>query len=502
MRESSGPHKISKTHSVITKSHSVKGKAPRDKRAVVAVDLGAESCRVSLLRWAEVGPAMQLVHRFENAPVERDGHLFWDLNKILSGVAEGLRQCAMIAAEGIRAVGVDGWAVDYVRVGDDGQPLGDPHCYRDVRNVAAEAAVHKAMAPEKLRELTGVQLMRINTLYQLYADKIAGQSAVWVNLPEYVLYWLGGKRVAEYSNATHTGLLKLMKNQKDAPQWCDEIFEELGLLMEDAPEIVATGTDIGQLTNDLSVLHPYGETRLIAPACHDTASAIAGIPATGDDWAYISSGTWSLVGRLLDKPETSAEAARLNFANLGAAGGRTCFHKNVNGMWLLRQSLEYWKKKEGREWDVAELIAAAAKLPKPKALLEVDDDELMQPGEMPVRMNKQRKRKGLEPLDIKAANAPEIAALIFHSLAARYAEVLRDVERISGKKLQRLYIVGGGSRNELLNKLTAKATGLEVHCGAVESSTLGNFAVQMATLEGGSAAQWAAALQPAFDATI
>jgi rhamnulokinase len=468
---------------------------PTDKRAVVAVDLGAESCRVSLLRWTDAGPEVRLVHRFANGPVERDGGLFWNLAKILAGVNEGLRQCAMTATEGIRSVGVDGWAVDYVRIDADGKPLEDPYCYRDARNVAAEAAVHKLIAPETLRALTGIQLMRLNTLYQLFADKQAGQSAVWVNLPEYVLHWLGGRVVAEYTNATHTGLLRAGR-----PEWCAEIFEELGLLAEDAPEIVATGTDVGKLSNDLSVLNAFKDTRLIAPACHDTASAIAGIPANGEDWAYISSGTWSLVGRLLDAPETGAEASALNFTNLGAAGGRVCFHRNVNGMWLLRQSLEYWKKKEGRDWDVAELIAAAELEPEPVVLLDVDEDELQMAGEMPVRINRQRKRKGWGALDVKAENAPEIAALIFYSLASRYAEVLRDVQRITGKKLRRLFVVGGGSRNAFLNRLTAEATGLEVLCGAVESTTLGNFAVQMAALEGdgvGRVHKWAEILQVA-----
>jgi len=472
---------------------------PKDTRAVVAVDLGAESCRVSLLRWVDAGegaaekaPTIQLVHRFANAAHERDGHLRWDLAGILTGVAEGLRLCAMYAPEGVRSVGVDGWAVDYVRTGSDGKPLDDPYCYRDGRNVAAEVAVHKAIAPEKLRALTGVQLMRLNTLYQLYADKQAGQSAVWLNLPEYVLYWLGGRAVAEYTNATHTGLLK-----SGRAEWCEEIFEELGLLVEDAPEIVATGTDVGLMSNDLSVLNAFRGTRLIAVACHDTASAIAGIPASGDDWGYISSGTWSLVGRLLDAPENGAEASTLNFTNLGATGGRVCFHRNVNGMWLLRQSLEYWKKKEGREWDVAELIAAAERMPQPSALLDVDDEELQQPGKMPVRINRQRKRKGLAAMDESAEGAPAMAALIFYSLAARYAEVLSDVQRITGKKLRRLYIVGGGSRNGFLNRLTAQATGLEVHCGAVESTTLGNFAVQLAALEKGDVAEWAQVLQGA-----
>ena len=453
---------------------------PADRRALVAVDLGAESCRVSLLRWVEGRPEIRLVHRFANAPREVEGGLHWDLAMVEAGLDEGLRRCAAAASEGIRSIAVDGWAVDYVRMGADGRPVADPFCYRDERTVRSELLLHEEIAPERLRELTGVQLLRINTLYQLYADALHGhgQKEPWLNLPEYVLSRWGGARVAEYTNASHTQMVNLATRQ-----WCGEIFGAATLDRACAPEIVPPGTEVGRLRGPLAELPAFRDTVLIAPACHDTASAIAGIPAAGDDWAYISSGTWSLVGTVLDEARNDAATATENFTNLGAVGGRVCFHKNVNGMWLIRQCMDKWAA-AGRKWTVPELVAAAEGAPKPQGLLEVDDPDLLLAGRMPQRINAQLRRRGLAPLDESPENAPAFASLIFYSLAARYAEVLRRVAFHTGKKLKRLFVVGGASQNDFLNRLTAGATGLEVFRGSPESSTIGNFAVQLAVLGG------------------
>lgn len=453
---------------------------PKDQRALIAVDLGAESCRVSLLRWSGGKAAIALVHRFANVPREVDGGLHWDFGRIEAGLDEGLRRCAAIATEGVRSIAVDGWAVDYVRVGADGKALADPFCYRDERTIKAERALHRKIGPDRLRDLTGIQLMRINTLYQLYADALAGlpEGRQWLNLPEYVLSRWGGAPVAEHTNATHTQMVELYNRQ-----WCREIFQVARLDLACAPKIVPPGTEVGRLRGPLAELPALRDAVLIAPACHDTASAIAGIPATGNDWAYISSGTWSLVGTLLEQPRNGVAAAEENFTNLGAVGGGVCFHKNVNGMWLVRQCMDKWAV-DGRTWTVSELVAAAEKIAKPHGLLDVDDPDLLLAGRMPERINAQRARKGLEPLDDSPENAPVFASLIFHSLAARYAKVLDRVALHSGKKLKRLFVVGGASQNDFLNRLTAEATGLELFRGSPESSTVGNFAVQMAVLEG------------------
>jgi rhamnulokinase len=250
---------------------------------------------------------------------------------------------------------------------------------------------------------------------------------------------------------------------------------------------------------------------LIAPACHDTASAIAGIPGPMDECGYISSGTWSLVGALLDRPCNSALAFEKDFTNQGAVAGRIAFHKNVNGMWLLRQCIEHWNGTGngiGRRWNVPDLIAQADGLASPDQPFNVDQEDLMLPGNVPGRINEQRRRAGLSPISEASENAPVFTSLILHSLAARYAEVLRDLTEVSGKRLRQLYIVGGGSRNALLNRLTQEATGLDVHCGYVESATIGNLAIQMAVADGPGEVQrspdereirrWAAALGPAI----
>ena len=235
-----------------------------------------------------------------------------------------------------------------------------PFCYRDLRTEAMVNALEARCSRRSCFALSGAQPLRINTQFQLMADQAAGvpASARWINLPEYVLATLGGRMVAEYTNATHTGLVD-MRNRA----WCQKVFDLSGLEMEAAPTLVATGTDVGQLRSLAAAA--FSETRLVATACHDTASAVAAIPLDGDDWAYISSGTWSLVGTLLDQPITTAEACAAGFTNQGAAGDRVCFHKNVNGMWLLKQTLAQLSP-HGERWPMQDLIAAAEAVPAPE----------------------------------------------------------------------------------------------------------------------------------------
>ena len=448
---------------------------PTDPRALIAIDLGAESCRVSLLRWIDSKPDLTLVHRFPNAPRESPQGLRWDLGAIEQELRKGLTQAAQQTPEGIRSIAVDGWAVDYVRLNSSGIAIADPWCYRDERTLAAEHALHVTLSAERMREITGIGILRINTLYQQYADTLEIRKLRWLNLPEYILYQLGARPVAEFSNATHTQMIDLATGA-----WSREIAEAAALDLDGFPELVQPGTLVGRLAGPLTELPAYADTVLIAPAAHDTASAIAGIPVHGDDWAYISSGTWSLVGTVLEVPSNHPEACADNFTNLGAAGGLTLFHKNVNGMWLLRQSIEFWAA-AGRTWTAPELVAAAEKLPAPLALLDVNQEDLLLPGEMPLRLNAQLAARGLPTIDPN--DAPAIANLIFHSLAACYAQVLSRIALHSGKRFKRLFIVGGGSQNLYLNRLTAAATGLEVIRGSQESSTIGNFAVQLARLE-------------------
>lgn len=427
-----------------------------------------------------------MVRRFANAPWVPDqdqGHagIHWNLDRICEELDTALHACARLAPEGIASIGVTGWAVDYVRLDESGKPLAAPFCYRDPRTNAAFEQVHKILPSERLYALTGIQIQPINTLYQLYADKLAGSApAPWVNLPEYILHWLGAPRVAEYTNATHTALI-----DPETRNWSDTLFSILNLDRAAAPRVVPAGSALGPVREDLRSLPAFANTKLIAPACHDTASAIAGIPTRGPldrggNWAYISSGTWSLIGLVLSETHRTAEAGNPGFTNLGAAGGGILFHRGLPGMWLLRQCLNCWENDRG--WSFTELIAEARSLPPSRSLLDLDDPAFVPPGDMPARINAQRVRRGAAPLSTDCDAAPLFANLIFRSLAARYGSLLADIARITGRRPERICVVGGGSRNDFLNDLTAAAAGIPVERCSVESSTLGNFAVQLARL--------------------
>ncbi|HXR39209.1 MAG TPA: FGGY family carbohydrate kinase [Terracidiphilus sp.] len=443
--------------------------------ARIAIDLGAESCRVSLLRWIDDQPSIEVVHRIPNGPVHHAKTLHWPLETILAGLEEGLRKSAQIATEGIASIAVDSWSVDYVRLAPGGLPLRQPFCYRDERTEPVKEATDKIIPPRELFARTGVLPHRINTVYQLLADQAAGidPHAPWVMMPEYVLYWLGGRRVAEHTNATHTGLVDLKTGDWDAG-----LFQLLGLSLDAAPPIVPAGTILDRLQGPLASLDAFRNTVLIAPACHDTASAIAGIPSSLDSTLYICSGTWSLVGTLITEPVTSSEAFDARYTNLGAAGGGLCFHSLVNGMWLLKQCMDAWAA-EGRPWNIEELIAQATQSGFP-GIIDVDAEPLLLDSEMPERINHQLWRRRWATIPDVAGNEPVFARVIFESLADRYAYALDSLEKLLGRQFDRIHILGGASRNKLLTELTQQRTHRPIEIGHPESSTLGNFAVQLA----------------------
>jgi len=352
--------------------------------ARIAIDLGAESCRVSLLRWRNGTPTIDVIHRIPNGPVHQGTSMRWPLETILAGLEEGLRKAAQLAPEGVASIAVDSWSVDYVRLAPNGNPLHQPFCYRDERTVPTKEAADAIIAPKDLYQRTGVLPHRINTIYQLMADTAAGidPHAPWVMLPEYVLYWLGGRRVGEHTNASHTGLVNLKTGDWDA-----DLFRELSLSIDAAPPIVRAGTLLGQLQGPLASLDAFRNTQLIAAATHDTASAIAGICSSLDSTLYICSGTWSLVGTLITEPVTNTQAFDARYTNLGAAGGGLCFHSLVNGMWLLKQCMDSWAA-EGRVWNIEDLIAQAAQSGYP-GIIDVDAEPLLLDSEMPERINHQ-----------------------------------------------------------------------------------------------------------------
>jgi rhamnulokinase len=339
----------------------------------------------------------------------------------------------------------------------------------------------KLIQPQALYQRTGVLPHRINTVYQLMADTAAGidPRAPWVMLPEYVLYWLGGQRIGEHTNASHTGLVNLKTGDWDA-----ELFQLLGLSVEAAPPIVRAGTLLGPLKGPLASLDAFKHTQLIAAATHDTASAIAGICSGLDSTLYICSGTWSLVGTLITEPLTTSESFNARYTNLGAAGAGFCFHSLVNGMWLLKQCMGSWAA-EGRVWDIEDLITQAAQSSFP-GIIDVDAEPLLLDSEMPERINHQLWLRRWATIPDIAGNEPVFARVIFESLADRYAIALSSLEKLLDRKLDRIHVLGGASRNKLLTELTEKRTNRPVEIGQPESSTIGNFAVQLAATESSS----------------
>lgn len=465
--------------------------------ARIAIDLGAQSCRVSLLRWKAGKPSIEVVHRIPNAPVHSGGGLHWNLEGILAGLEEGLRKAAVMASEGVASIAVDCWGVDYVRIDATGKPVAAPFCYRDERTQATKKEGDKRIAPYDLYQITGAMPVALNTAYQLMADPASGIDAAtpWVMLPEYITTWLGGRRVSEFTHATHTGLVDLKTKN-----WSAKAFSVLGLDLSAAPEIVRAGTVVGKVTGELAKLPAFANTELIMPACHDTASAIAGIPTDLSTVLYISSGTWSLVGTRTETPCTTREAFDAGYTNLGAASGDLLFHSMINSMWLLQQCMLGWEA-QGRGWKIEEIVRAAGEVPAPKGLLDMDAESLMLDSDMPGRINGELKRQGLEEIADVAGNEPRFARLIFESLAARYAKALKSLESMLGRKMTGIHMLGGANRNKLLVKLTEERTGLKVEIGQTESTTIGNLAVQLASAElGGKAAdaesirKWAAVL--------
>ncbi len=448
--------------------------------ARVAIDLGAESCRVSLLRWLSGHPSIEVIHRIPNGPVRRGDSLCWPLARILAGIEEGLRIAAAAAPEGIASIGVDGWSVDYVRLAPDGTMLREPFCYRDERTSATREKADRIISPFDLYQRTGAYPLKINTMYQLLADPAAGidSRAPWVMLPEFVLYWLSGRRVAEHTNATHTGLVNLKTGN-----WDTELFNSLGLPLEAAPPIVPTGTILGPITGKLVQLEAFRDTQIIAPAAHDTASAIAGIPTDLSSAAYISSGTWSLVGTITQNSVTTRHAFDAGYTNIGAAAGGLLFHSLINSMWVLKQCMDAWAA-QGRAWPIENLIQKAAERGSAATgVLDMDAESLMLDSDMPGRINSELARLGFDTIPDVAGNEPLFARTIFESLALRYASATANLEKMLGRKLDRIHMIGGATRNKLLIALTEQRTGLPVEIGETESSTIGNLAIQLAASE-------------------
>ncbi|GAB3232729.1 rhamnulokinase family protein [Glycomyces halotolerans] len=432
---------------------------------MAAVDLGASSGRV--MAATVDGDRIELAEaaRFPNRAVSAAGRLYWDVFGLWNGVIEGLRSLGSAAA-----IGVDSWAVDYALIDADGHLVGTPVCYRDPRGRAARDALLAETGAETFYSRTGIQPQPFNTVFQLAAERAETLQAAdrLLLVPDLFGYWLTDNTACEATNASTTGLV-----DQTTGTWSDELCALAGVRPGLLGEITPTGTVLGGVTDAVAEVTGLARgTEVVATASHDTASAVAAVPYETDNAAYISCGTWSLVGVERDRPILSAEAMEAGFTNERAADGSVRFLRNVAGLWLLQESLRTWER-AGLGLDLGDLIAEAAKAPRLRSIVDPDDPSFAEPGDMPGRIRDWCARTGQRVPETPA----EITACVLDSLALAHRGAVERLEALGGAEVDLIHIVGGGSNNELLCQLTADATGRTVLAGPDEATALGNALV-------------------------
>jgi rhamnulokinase len=434
-----------------------------------AVDLGASGGRVMVARVGPAELALAEARRFPNVPVRLPDGLHWDVLRLYRDVLDGLRAAA---GDGIVSVAVDSWGVDYGLLDATGALLGNPYHYRDGRTEGLVEKVAARIPPADLYAVTGLQVIPINTIYQLASASGTPQleaARTLLLIPDLIGYWLSGRSGAEATNASTTGLLDVRSGG-----WSEETLQALGLRPGLLPPLHRPGEVLGPLLPEVVAetgLPP--QTVLTAVGSHDTASAVVGVPAAGERFAYVSCGTWALVGVELDQPVLTEASRAANFTNEGGVDGRIRYLRNVTGLWLLQESLRVWQR-AGQPADLARLLAAAAGLPPGGPLVDPDEPAFLPPGDMPARIGEACRRSGQPVPDGQAGTV----RCILDSLAAAFARAVGDAVRLSGRQVEVVHLVGGGARNRLLCQLTADACGLPVEAGPVEATALGNVLVQ------------------------
>lgn len=434
---------------------------------VLAIDLGAESGRVWSVRLADGLLETRELHRFANRPVRVRGTLHWNVLQLWAEVQQGIGKS--LEQPGLRppdSLGVDTWAVDFALLDGNGNLLGNPVHYRDTRTSGMMQRVFGLLDRNTIFAETGVQFLPINTLYQLASLKLNADpqleaASTFLMLPDLLHYWLGGSIACEFTNATTTQLFDPVTRRWSAP-----ILDALDLPATLFPEVAPPGSRLGS----------YRGIPVIAPATHDTASAVAGLPAAGTDHAFISSGTWSLVGTEVAAPVLSAAALAANLTNEGGYGNYRLL-KNVTGLWLVQQCRETWQQ-AGQHHDYAQLTALAAASEPLRSLIPVDHPGFLQPGDHPALISRLCREAG-EP---EPQTAGQMIRCVLESLALAYALVLDQLEQVTGRSFSVVHVVGGGAHNRLLCQLTADAAGLPVLAGPAEATVLGNAAVQLIAL--------------------
>jgi rhamnulokinase len=437
--------------------------------AVAAVDLGATSGRVLVGYVGHDELRLTDVARFKNSPVRTLDGLHWSVLELYRDVVEGLA-AAVRQEPQLSSIGIDSWAIDYGLL-RGGRLVGAPYSYRDDRNAAGVEAVHALVPADELYRRNGLQHLPFNTLFQLTADRLAGTLEIadqFLLIPDLFAYWLTGTAVAERTNASTTGLLNVATRE-----WDTDLAARLSIPPSLFPTLVEPGTELGGLAP--SAQRGIGDTHAVVTAVgsHDTASAIVAVPATGSNYAYISCGTWSLVGVELAAPVLSDASRAANFTNEGGVDGRVRYLHNVMGLWLLTECVRDWER-DGTTISLPALIGQASAVTTPVAVFDADDETFLAPGDMPARI-----AAWITAHDLPVPSTrPELVRSILESLAAAYARSIRDAAELSGQPVDVVHLVGGGSQNELLCQLSADATGLPVLAGPVEATAIGNVLVQ------------------------
>jgi rhamnulokinase len=451
--------------------------------ALAAVDLGASSGRVMLGR---VGPGvadgleLTEVARFRNGGVRLPDGLYWDVLGLYVDILAGVRTAARKAASAgarLSGVGIDSWAVDYGLVGPAGELRGNPRHYRDSRTQGVLDDVHAKLDPARLYEISGLQFLPFNTIYQFAADldrdarALDGVQALLI--PDLLGYWLTGVRAAEETNASTTGLMDARTGD-----WSPEIVQALGLPAGLLPDVVPAGRVLGEVLPEVRAeLGIDFALPVTTVGSHDTASAVVGVPADATRFGYISCGTWGLVGVELDAPVLTEESRRANFTNERGVDGTVRYLRNVMGLWLLSESLRTWSL-GGLDLDLTDLLVAAAALPPGGPRIDPDDPVFLPPGDMPERIVRASRNTDRPIVDAQ----PEVVVrCILDSLAAAFADAVLEAEQLSGHAVDVVHLVGGGSQNALLCQLTADAAGKPIVAGPVEATALGNLLVQART---------------------
>jgi rhamnulokinase len=445
---------------------------------IVAIDIGASSGRVIVGRLADGRLGLEEVHRFPNEPVVSADGLHWNAPALFDSIIEGLRRVAGLGEPAL-SIGIDTWGCDVGWIDAKGQLLAQPFHHRDPRNEAAVQWVHERISPEALYARTGLQYLPFNTLYQVVAarqDAWDRGARTMLLMPDLFGYWLTGRAVAERTNASTTAML-----DPRTRDWDRELLTSLGIDPSRLPPLRDAGSELGPLSPTVAAetgLDPSTTVTLVGS--HDTASAVAAVPAGTGDLAFVSCGTWSLVGLELDAPGLTDDSRRAGFTNEGGIDGTTRYLHNVMGLWLLNESLRTW----GAASQLEELLAAAASLPDGGPTFDPDDPRFLAPGNIPARIHEACADMGVALPGDRAA----IVRSILDSLAAAYGRTLRAAERLTGKHPDAVHIVGGGSRNELLCRLSADALERPVIAGPVEATAIGNLLVQARSIglvEGG-----------------